>query len=210
MRRSCILCIFYCYSEVYSLILYSNFKHNFQRISVRNKKSIKGSNLYGTTNARNLNINPIRIKNNQFGVKWYLNRLLKAYYKTSNLKDLYLIENRLDLILFRSNWFKTNEAVKMAIKNKQIKVNNTIVTSNIMIKPGDIISMRSTNESNLPSSFKEVDLMTLSDWEKTVYLNLIQNVNYLEINNNIKTIIMLNQPQYNNLPFPFNLHKFYL
>ena len=98
----------------------------------------------------------------------------------------------------------------MAIKNKQIKVNNKIVTSNIMIKPGDIISMRSTNESNLPSSFKEVDLMTLSDWEKTVYLNLIQNVNYLEINNNIKTIIMLNQPQYNNLPFPFNLHKFYL
>lgn len=52
-------------------------------------------------------------------------------------------------------------------------------------------------------------LNELNEWKKKSPLNMIQNLNYLEINNNIKTLILLYSPKFFNIPYPFNLHKFF-
>jgi len=45
------------------------------------------------------------------------------------------------------------------------------------------------------------------DWLKNQYNYLLKNPVYLEINHNIKTIILLKNPQYKNIPYPKNLER---
>jgi len=45
------------------------------------------------------------------------------------------------------------------------------------------------------------------DWFKNKHNFILKNPVYLEINCNIKTIIILKNPQYNNIPYPKNLER---
>lgn len=220
------------------LILYHEYKHGLQRV----KKPAK------------------RIKNNQFNIKWYFNRILKAYYQATKLSHLTYIESRLDVILFRTNWFKTKEAVRFFIKNGLIKVNNKIIQGgDVHLLPGDVIQIRGSKQnlgSHLPggeayivnsianitqeikqtsnpgavyngTALGEITPVkgsnngpyirepkeagpALVEWYKNKGKKMAQNPAWLEINNNTKTIVILKQPKFSNIPYPFNLHKFYV
>lgn len=206
------------------LILYHEFKHGLQRV----KKPAK------------------RIKNNQFNIKWYLNRFLKAYYQATKLSHLTNIETRLDLILFRTNWFKNKEVVKRMIKSGLIKVNYKIAQgSDVRILPGDVIvvdtsgpasnppgagtqsgpafGMRGPGEfgpkvklataprSLLPASARGyTKARSLGEWYKLSRNKMPQNAAWLEINNNTRSLVMLKSPKFSDIPYPFNLHKFYV
>lgn len=185
------------------LILYHEFKHGLQRV----KKPAK------------------RIKNNQFNIKWYFNRWLKAYYQATKLSHLTNIETRLDVILFRTNWFKNKEAVRRMIKSGLIKVNNKIIQgSDVRILPGDVIVVDMPTvdtEAGLDRFAAQTYLaagrpvskavgVPLREWYKLSRYKMIQNAAWLEINNNTRSLVMLNTPKFSNIPYPFNLHKFYV
>jgi hypothetical protein len=132
-----------------------------------------------------------KIKNNQFNIKWFFNRFLVNYYNNSKLN---LIENRLDLILFRSNIFLNNVS-QIKLNNKQIK------NGKIYVKAGDIISIPD-------GSIKKIkNRNTNNDWWKIKNNYLMQNPRYLEINHNIKQIMVLANPEYKHIPYPINLNK---
>lgn len=154
-----------------------------------------------------------KIKNNQFNLKWYFNRFLFSYYqhKFNNLP----IENRLDLILFRTNWFKSYHHLKYAILSGNVFLNNQIVLNpHLLLKKGDLISLAPNtllwNKFNLNSKFISKSQLPYLDWLKNKSNFLIQNPVYLEINNNIKSIIILSIPHFKNIPYPFNLNKMIL
>jgi len=183
------------------LILYHEFKHGLQRV----KKPAK------------------RIKNNQFNIKWYFNRFLKAYYQATKLSHLTNIETRLDVILFRTNWFKNKEAVRRMIKSGLIKVNNKIIQgSDVRILPGDVIvvdtppaglerlAAQTYLAAGQPHRSEVGGFRTLGEWYKLSRNKMPQNAAWLEINNNTRALVMLKHPKFSNIPYPFNLHKFYV
>ena len=163
-----------------------------------------------------------RIKNNQFNIKWMFNKTLTNLYQTTKLSPN--IESRLDILLFRTNWFINKEAVIKYIKSGYIKINNqTIHSSHFHLKAGYLITLDhlSIDNSLIQSSgnlgrddlsyarARSMPSRTLSheEWLKNRKYNMIPNMPYLEINNNIKGIIILKKPVFKNIPVPFNLHR---
>jgi len=144
-----------------------------------------------------------KIKNNQFNIKWFFNRFLFSYYQRNSLT---FIENRLDLILFRTNWFKSYNHLNHAILTGNTLLNGKIVKNGkILLKKGDII--RISDGATLWKKPADGIRKHYMDWFKNKYNFLLQNPIYLEINNNIKTIILLSNPEYKNIPYPVNLNR---
>jgi ribosomal protein S4 len=172
------------------------------------------------------NLNPFfkpikKAKNNQFNVKWFFNRFLYSYYQHNSLS---FIENRLDLILFRTNWFISYNHVLYAILTGHISLNHVIVRNkNIFIKSGDLLQVKEEfliwkkkeiiyePKKIYKSSFRynayKNRFRNYMDWFKNKHNFLLKNPVYLEINNNIKSIIVLNNPHYKNIPYPKNLER---
>jgi ribosomal protein S4 len=224
---------------VYTLA-YSEFKHNPNQITKHLRGGLKNLNpninIKGATvkvdSKRHAplesRLRPRKIKNNQFNIKWFFNRYLKFYYKDIKLSNLINVETRLDIILFRTNWFSDRVAVVTAIKKGLITLNNKISTGYVHLKPGDIIQLtddvlsrynvklwlnshlaaNSTDLRLTNISHSNTASMILSDWHRNYNRNIIPNVSYLEINNNTKSLVMLKNPKYNEIPYPFNLRKF--
>jgi len=202
------------------LLLYTVFKHNINNIRTK----LANSNISQKTLMKSAKIvknRSRRIKNNQFNIKWFFNRYLNLYYQANKISHLYNIETRLDLILFRTNWFINKEAVRIAIKSGLIQVNNKVVhgrlltNGHIHLKPGDVVKLNikgdlnkllliSQYESNINSSSN----LSLTNWYYDYRYNLIPNIPYIEINNNTKTLVVLHNPKFNQIPYPFNLRKF--
>jgi len=156
-----------------------------------------------------------KIKNNQFNLKWFFNRYLKSYYKDIPISQLYHVESRLDILLFRTNWFINKEAVNTALKNNLILINNNPTTNiHITIKPGDIVQVLNHTIDNIllanhyKPTIKKFSFKSLHNWDYNLYSNILANIPYLEINNNIKTFIMLKTPLFEQIPYLFNLRKF--
>lgn len=227
---------------VYTLA-YSEFKHNPNQVSSK-KERLRGiiknlglnpnANAKGETVKVDSRLRTKRIKNNQFNIKWFFNRYLKFYYKDIKPSNLINAESRLDIILFRTNWFINKEAIKTAIKKGLITLNNKISTGYVHLKPGDIIQLNdevvsrynaklwlnshlayspSTGSNSMDRRLTNIfhsntASMILSDWRRNYNRNIIPNVSYLEINNNIKTLMILKNPKYNEIPYPYNLRKF--
>lgn len=159
-----------------------------------------------------------KIKNNQFNVKWFFNRFLYSYYQRNSLS---FIENRLDIILFRTNWFISYHHVNHAILTGKISLNNKIVSNkNIFLKKGDIIKVderfliwkKKEYGVQRPRSFSRFSkskngFKFYLDWFRSKGNYLLKNPAYLEVNCNIKTIIILKNPQYKNIPYPKNLER---
>jgi ribosomal 50S subunit-recycling heat shock protein len=210
------------------ILLYTVFKHTINKTLDSSKKDTSYRNINNKLSRSNsVNLNVLRkstrkIKNNQFNIKWFFNKYLKNYYNI-NISKLFHIESRLDVILFRTNWFVNKEAVKTAIKNGLIKINKKVEQSSTkQIKPGDIIEFNDLNFnkklllSNFYKSYIISDqttylkssLFALNNWNLENSYNLIPNIPYLEINNKIKVLIMLKSPTFPEIPYPFNLRKF--
>jgi len=198
------------------MLLYSVFKHNLNNIKTKLTRAnpLQKRGLLNTKIIRN---RPKRIKNNQFNIKWFFNRYLKLYYQTAHLSH---IETRLDILLFRTNWFLNQEAARIAIKSGLIQVNGVVLQGSsltngqIKLNPGDIIKVNTRGIANnlwLTSHFNEnisKTPLSLKIWASEIKKKIIPNIPYLEINNNIKTLIILNKPKFNEIPYPFNLRKF--
>jgi len=209
------------------ILLYTVFKHTINKTLDTSKKDTSLRNRNNKLSRASSNLNVLRkstrkIKNNQFNIKWFFNKYLKHYYNI-NISKLFHIESRLDVLLFRTNWFVNKEAVRSAIKNGLITRNKIIVRSSVeQIKPGDIIEFNDLNFnkqlllSNLYKSSIIYDqatrfkysLFALHNWKLENSYHLIPNIPYLEINNKIKVLIMLKSPTFQDIPYPFNLRKF--
>lgn len=208
------------------ILLYTVFKHTINK-TIQVTKKDNSRNIKKKDNLIALRQRFRKIKNNQFNIKWFFNKYLKYYYDI-NISKLFNVESRLDIILFRTNWFINKEAARSAIKTGLIKINNNIVVSSRMrhinLTPGDIVEF---NDSYFNKNFLLSELYKGSDSKNLVQINrhksgsfslynwnlennynIIPNVPYLEINNKIKTLIMLKHPTFKDIPYPFNLRKF--
>jgi ribosomal protein S4 len=165
-----------------------------------------------------------KTKNNQFNVKWFFNRFLFSYYQRNSLS---FIENRLDLILFRTNWFISYNHMNQAILTGKISLNNKIVRNKkIFLKKGDLLKVeegfsiwKKKDIKYEPNSSRQIPKSSFRfymyknryknymNWFKNKYNFLLKNPPYLEINNNIKSIIILKTPEYKNIPYPKNLER---
>ena len=123
----------------------------------------------------------------------------RKYLKKINTRRLdfeskicFLLESRLDILLFRLNFVKNPREAREYIKCKKIKINDKIVINlNHQLYINDIISF----EKNLSFTFY-----------KTLLLNLIDNKvlfnypKYLEMNYNLMKCMFILYPTYKNIP----------
>jgi ribosomal protein S4 len=176
------------------LILYTQFKHLPQRV----KKKIS------TRFSR-------PPKNNQFNIKWGFNRFLHSYYLSKSLDQVFNIENRLDLMLFRTNWFINKSAIFNMLAKGMITVNNRIEKKgNRILKPGDIIQIHGDIVNYPGKNIKINQYKDIVDWEERKEDKLPQYPKWLELNHNSKSIFILTLPDFKDIPYPFNLNKFYV
>jgi len=150
-----------------------------------------------------------RFKHNQFNIKWNFSRFLKSYYSFRFKHSPFFLESRVDLILFRSNWFLSHSSVLYAIKHRFVYLNHNLISHpHFFLSSGDLLSF-----SLFPSppflSFLPPSSPSLFLWSSHLPFFLFQNVDYILINNNIKSLLFLHSPFFHSIPFPFNLHKFH-
>jgi len=104
----------------------------------------------------------------------YFRSVLKNNSLSSTLRSMYLYtllkpEFRLDILLWRLNFFESSYQARQAINEKKVKVNEKTVAGNFFLKKGDLISFidlknlnitKKRNKSSLSDivfSFIEVD-----------------------------------------------------
>lgn len=115
-----------------------------------------------------------------------------------------LLETRLDVILYRANFFKSIYAARQFISHKKICVNGIITNRcGYKVSLGDFISVVEPHKfySNIKKNLKMNNL-------------LVNYPAYLEVNFKLGTVIFTKLPLYTEIPFPcyMNLqvmsHKF--
>ena len=130
----------------------------------------------------------------------------RKYLKKINTRRLdfeskicFLLESRLDILLFRLNFVKNPREAREYIKCKKIKINDKIVINlNHQLYINDIISF----EKNLSFTFYKTLLSNLID--NKVLFNYPK---YLEMNYNLMKCMFILYPTYKNIPttWKFNL-----
>lgn len=110
-----------------------------------------------------------------------------------------LWENRLDILLYRTNLFESIFSIKQLINHKNIMVNGNLVTSKgYQINIGDIITIN-------PYRYKQIFL----NFKKNLKENriLTNYPKYLEINYKIGSFMLLKKPQTNEIVYPFGIQS---
>ena len=123
----------------------------------------------------------------------------RKYLKKINTRRLdfeskicFLLESRLDILLFRLNFVKNPREAREYIKCKKIKINDKIVINlNHQLYINDIISF----EKNLSFTFYKTLLSNLID--NKVLFNYPK---YLEMNYNLMKCMFILYPTYKNIP----------
>jgi ribosomal protein S4 len=161
---------------------YGNIKRLQLRRYARNKiyklqfKLIRGFNLNKVLNYKNKNI---------FNKVLAINSFLS------------LIEHRLDIILYRSNFVSTIYQARHLIKYKKIFINNILATfCNFQVKNFDIISLSINIELNF---FKYLKFKL----KNKKILNYPPS--YIYVNYNLMKSCIIKNPNYNIIPFPFSI-----
>ena len=88
----------------------------------------------------------------KFSKKYIKKTLIEASKLNGKLNDnfLFLLEARLDVVLFRASFFSSIPSARQWISHNKILVNNNIInTASYRLKPGDIISISPHNKTNL-------------------------------------------------------------
>ena len=94
--------------------------------------------------------------------KYIKKTLTQASKLHGKLNDnfLFLLEARLDVVLFRASFFSSIPSARQWISHNKILVNNNIInTASYRLKPGDIISISPQNKTNLSKKIlQKIDL----------------------------------------------------
>lgn len=132
-----------------------------------------------------------------------LKRVLNKPFLYSNVMGrafVYFLEGRLDVILYRSNFFTSIFAARQYISHNKVLINGLLVN-----KPNYIVSLH--------------DIITLCNTEKLYFLLkerlklrlvLVNHPSYLEVNYKIGSISLICLPDIKTVPYPFfmNLDNF--
>lgn len=142
----------YYQSQKYSTLLFSidqflfeflkrsTQKRNFSEFKIQLKETKKLKIFYGLTSTKQL----LKIANKALKYPGYF-----------SMNFLALLERRLDIILYRSNFTKSIIHARQLISHKKIKVNNKIISiPSYQVQIGDIISVDSKTQNELVSSIK--------------------------------------------------------
>lgn len=105
----------------------------------------------------------------------------------------YFLECRLDVILYRANFFKSIFEARQYINHKKIYVNGLLVT-----KPGFLVFI---NDIITVSHFKEFYTKLNSTLlARNLFINYPA---YMEVNYKLGSIILVKMPETDEVPFPF-------
>ena len=153
----------------------------------RKKRTIKINNYLNMLKLRRFYGN-LRLK--QF------KRVFKERSLDSNVMGrsfVYFLESRLDVILYRANFFSSIYAARQFINHKKVYINGQIVN-----KPGynvfvnDIITLSNYADLYLKLQSRLKDDLILVNYPK-----------YLEVNYKLGSIIFSRLPEHTEVPFPF-------
>ena len=115
----------------------------------------------------------------KFSKKYIKKTLIQASKLNGKLNDnfLFLLEARLDVILFRASFFSSISSARQWISHNKILVNNNIInTPSYKLKPGDIISISPRNKINLSKKIlQKINLYSSLQTNKTDKQKLSQN-----------------------------------
>ena len=176
----------------------------FSNTKLSNKFKSKKWRLFSRN--KNFNINDLQKKwrkrrfifahnlNMRRSLRFYLTFLSFKEFKRYVKKDFFKIVNRrLDVVLFKMNFFNSIFLVKNFIKNYGVYINGKKVNSvNFMLKKGDVITFKG----------KGLDfLFTLLRYRnKNMKRNTVKNVTSLEINEKIPAAVFLDTEKTTNVP----------
>lgn len=81
----------------------------------------------------------------EFYNQFLINKILKGYYRISEIKSIVDLERRLDVIVFRLGYSRSIDQARDFIKTGKVKVNNcTIKNSNYFVEIGSTIEIDNT------------------------------------------------------------------
>ena len=140
----------------------------------------------------------------KFSKKYIKKTLIHASKLNGKLNDnfLFLLEARLDVVLFRASFFFSIPSARQWISHNKILVNNNIInTASYRLKPGDIISIRPQNKinlskkilqkinlhSSLPASLNNADKQKLSQNKPNKFL--VSNLLFLKLKKFLKNSV---------------------
>ena len=110
----------------------------------------------------------------------------------------FLLESRLDILLYRTNLFKSIFFVKQFIKHKGVLVNGLLITEpNFQVQIGNIIII----PPRFYQEFYKHFLQNLKDNRI-----LINYPRYIEIDYKIGAFIIINYPKGNEISYPFKIN----
>ena len=148
---------------------------------------------------------------------YFLRKKLKKFYSFKNFKGLntllyetkghnylgssyvYLLEGRLEVVLYRANFFVSILAARQAITHLKVSVNGFVVNKpNYLLKLGDIITLNKTSSERL--AMYNLLKSKFAKKSRTVFVNYPK---YIEVNYKLLSIIFIKNPVSTEVPFPF-------
>jgi len=191
-----------------------------------------------------------RLKKNLFNMKWKTKKYLTVYYnpintmssshlstkgnnpvsyqqgEVKNQSKRSYIESRLDIVLFRTNWFMSISSVHKLIAAQGVLLNGKPVNpgeKGLQLKPNDLITL--LPKKGILNSHVEGEKLASPLWNHSkkstsslkprinpnwvtwfkLFPSLImkQTVRYLEINPNNFSVVYLYHPTFKDIPYPF-------
>ena len=149
---------------------------------------------------------------------YFMRKKLKKFYEFKTLKKFmfllysnkysnkylgysytYLLEARLEMILYRSNFFISILEARQAIIHKHVLVNGKIINkAHYLVNIGDIIMLKNYKQNLIKYKILANKL--------TAKQILINYPSYLEVNYKLFSIILIKNPVSNEISFPFLLN----
>lgn len=123
-------------------------------------------------------------------------RIFKQNSLTSNVLGrsfAYFLESRLDVILYRSNFFHSIYAARQFINHKKVYINGVLVT-----KPGYKLFINDIITLSLSSNYYSTLKKRLD--ERQILVNVPR---YLEVDYQLGSIIFTRMPSNTEVPYPF-------
>jgi len=124
------------------------------------------------------------------------------YKKNLGLSYIYLLEGRLEVVLYRANFFVSILAARQAITHFKVLVNGFIVNKpNYLLNVGDIVTLNKIGKDRFYFYKKYLRWRTFRKY-KNILLNYPK---YLEVNYKLLSVMFIKIPQIQEVPFPFLL-----
>lgn len=106
---------------------------------------------------------------------------------------IYFLEGRLDVVLYRANFFTSIFAARQYINHKKVYINGKLVD-----KPGYLLFLEDIVTISNPAHFY-LDLKSRLERKEV----LVNAPNYLEVNYKLGSVVLTKLPLNNEVPYPF-------